>query len=143
MGRSQTLTAAFAYDGERAVLTNHRSTAEPQRPERNNTGTTVQYQAQASRASVIAGIRFENNGSFGFYVAPRLAVSLLASSGNGGVGATLRLSRSNSAQSLPPQVPDCGCVGYFSSTLTRSVRFVVGIAVPKRRLIAVASREFR
>ena len=88
MGRSQTITAGFAYDGERAVLTNHRSTAEPQRPERNNTGTTVQYQAQASRASVIAGIRFENNGSFGFYVAPRLAVSLLASSGNGEVGAT-------------------------------------------------------
>ena len=35
---NQTLTAAFAYDGERGVLTNHRSTAAPQRPTRNNTG---------------------------------------------------------------------------------------------------------
>ena len=42
---NQTLTAAFAYDGERGVLTNHRSTAAPQRPERNNTGTTVQYES--------------------------------------------------------------------------------------------------
>ncbi len=47
MGRSQTLTAAFAYDGERGVLTDHRSTAAPQRPDRNNTGTTVQYEARA------------------------------------------------------------------------------------------------
>ena len=45
VARNQTLTAAFAYDGERGVLTNHRSTAAPQRPERNNTGTTVQYEA--------------------------------------------------------------------------------------------------
>ncbi len=43
VARNQTVTAAFAYDGERGVLTNHRSTAAPQRPERNNTGTTVQY----------------------------------------------------------------------------------------------------
>ncbi len=45
VGRNQTLTAAFAYDGERGVLTNHRSTASPQTPERNNTGTTVQYRS--------------------------------------------------------------------------------------------------
>ena len=45
MAPNQTLTAAFAYDGERGVLTNHRSTAAPQRPTRNNTGTTVQYEA--------------------------------------------------------------------------------------------------
>ena len=78
---NQTLTAAFAYDGERGVLTNHRSTAAPQRPSRNNTGTTVQYEASGERVSVVGGIRFENNGSFGFYVAPRVAASWLVSSG--------------------------------------------------------------
>ena len=75
------MTAAFAYDGERGVLTNHRSTAAPQRPERNNTGTTVQYEASAERVSVVGGIRFENNGSFGFYAAPRVAASWLVNSG--------------------------------------------------------------
>jgi outer membrane cobalamin receptor len=88
IARNQTVTAAFAYDGERGVLTNHRSTAPPQRPERNNTGTTVQYEAVAERVSVVGGIRFENNGSFGFYAAPRLAVAWLVSSGNDDVGAT-------------------------------------------------------
>jgi len=80
---NQILTAAFAYDGERGVLTNHRSTAEPQRPVRNNTGTTAQYEATGDRASFVGGVRFENNGSFGFYVAPRVAVSWLASTGAG------------------------------------------------------------
>jgi vitamin B12 transporter len=88
VARNQTVTAGFAYDGERAVLTDRRSTAQPQRPERNNTGTTVQYEAAAERVSVVGGIRFENNGSFGFYAAPRLAVSWLMSSGNEEVGAT-------------------------------------------------------
>ncbi len=88
IARNQTVTAAFAYDGERGVLTNHASTADPQRPERNNTGTTVQYEASAERVSVVGGIRFENNGSFGFYAAPRVAASWLVSSGNGELGGT-------------------------------------------------------
>jgi vitamin B12 transporter len=88
VARNQTITAAFAYDGERGVLTNHRSTAAPQRPERNNTGTTVQYEASADRVSVVGGIRFENNGSFGFYAAPRVAGSWLVSPGNDGLGST-------------------------------------------------------
>ena len=54
IARNQTVTAAFAYDGERGVLTNHRSTAAPQRPERNNTGTTLQYEADR-RACVARG----------------------------------------------------------------------------------------
>jgi hypothetical protein len=83
IARNQTVTAAFAYDGERGVLTNHRSTAAPQRPERNNTGTTLQYAATVERASLVGGIRFENNGSFGFYAAPRVAVSWLVSQGAG------------------------------------------------------------
>jgi vitamin B12 transporter len=85
---NQTLTAAFSYDGERGVLTNHRSTAAPQQPARNNTGTTVQYEAVTQRASLIGGIRFENNGSFGFYAAPRVAVSWLVGAGNQALGAT-------------------------------------------------------
>ena len=88
VGQGQTLTAAFAYDGERGVLTNHRSTAAPQRPTRNNRGTTVQYEALAKRVSIVGGIRFENNGSFGFYAAPRVAVSWLAGTGNTAIGAT-------------------------------------------------------
>lgn len=88
IARNQILTAAFAYDGERGVLTNHRSTAAPQRPERNNTGTTVQYEATTERLSIVGGVRFENNGSFGFYAAPRLAMSWLVSSGSEEVGTT-------------------------------------------------------
>ena len=85
---NQTLTAAFAYDGERGVLTNHRSTAEPQRPERNNTGTTVQYETITERVSLVGGIRFENNGSFGFYAAPRVSVSWLVGAGGDTIGTT-------------------------------------------------------
>ncbi len=88
---NQTLTAAFEYDGERGTLTNHRSTAAPQRPSRNNTGTTVQYEASNERVSLVGGLRFENNGSFGLYVAPRVAASWLVSegtAGNSGLGAT-------------------------------------------------------
>ena len=88
VARNQVVTAAFAYDGERGVLTNHRSTGAPQRPSRNNTGTTIQYEANAERLSVVGGIRFENNGSFGFYVAPRLAASWVVSAGDEALGAT-------------------------------------------------------
>lgn len=88
IARDQVVTAAFAYDGERGVLTDHRSRTAPRRPERNNTGTTVQYEATAARVSLVGGIRFENNGSFGFYAAPRLAISWLVSSGNERVGTT-------------------------------------------------------
>lgn len=88
VGRNQVLTAAFAYDGERGVLTDHRSGLEPQRPERNNTGTTFQYEGSAERVSLVAGIRLENNGSFGFYAAPRAAVSWLLHSGNAELGTT-------------------------------------------------------
>jgi vitamin B12 transporter len=85
---NQTVTTAFAYDGERGVLTNHRSAAAPQRPERNNTGTTVQYETTTPRLSLVSGVRFEHNGSFGFYAAPRLAASWLASTGGARPGAT-------------------------------------------------------
>ena len=85
---SQTFTAAFAYDGERGVLTDHWAAAAPQRPARNNTGTTVQYEVADGTVSAIGGIRFENNGSFGFYAAPRAAISWLARQDSGNAGAT-------------------------------------------------------
>jgi vitamin B12 transporter len=85
---NQTLTVAFAYDGERGVLTDFTSTADPQTPSRNNTGTTVQYTSIAGPVSLMGGIRFENNGSFGFYMAPRASVSWLIASGNPGAGTT-------------------------------------------------------
>jgi vitamin B12 transporter len=88
MRPGQTLTAAFAYDGERGVLTDFRSTAAPQTPKRNNTGTTVQYESLAGPVSIVGGVRFEHNGSFGNYVAPRAAVSWLISSNNRGAGST-------------------------------------------------------
>ena len=80
IGPNQTLTAAFAYDGERGVLTDFSSTAAPQTPTRNNTGTTVQYESLAGPVSIVGGVRFEHNGSFGNYVAPRAAVSWLVQS---------------------------------------------------------------
>ena len=64
------------------MLTNHRSTAAPQQPSRDNTGTTVQYEASGDRVSLVGGIRFENNGSFGFYVAPRIAASWMIREGS-------------------------------------------------------------
>src|SRR5207302_3611237 len=85
---SQTLTTAFAYDGERGVLTDFKSTAAPQTPERNNTGTTVQYESLAGPVALVGGVRFEHNGSFGNYVAPRAAVSWLIQSKHPGVGST-------------------------------------------------------
>ncbi len=88
LAANQTLTAAFEYDGERGVLTNHRSTADPQRPSRNNTGTTVQHEATLERVTLVSGIRFENNGSFGFYVAPRLSASWLVAEGTDDLGST-------------------------------------------------------
>jgi vitamin B12 transporter len=82
------LTFAFAYDGERGVLTNFLSTAAPQAPSRNNTGTTFQYEGSAGSVSMIGGVRFEHNGSFGSYLAPRVALSWLAQPGRQGLGAT-------------------------------------------------------
>jgi vitamin B12 transporter len=88
IGSSQVLTAAFTYDGERGVLTDHLSNDAPQRPARNNTGTTIQYERVAGPVSVVGGIRFENNGSFGFYAAPRASASWLISAGREGLGVT-------------------------------------------------------
>jgi vitamin B12 transporter len=47
----------------------------------------VQYEAAGDRVSLVGGVRFENNGSFGFYVAPRASVSWLVND-NAQVGTT-------------------------------------------------------
>jgi len=88
IGSSQILTTAFAYDGERGVLTDHLAATSPQRPARNSTGTTVQYEMTSGPVSLVGGIRFENNGSFGFHAVPRASVSWLVSSGDAAAGAT-------------------------------------------------------
>ena len=41
-----------------------------------------------SRVSIVSGIRFENNGSFGFYAAPRVAMSWMAGRATDNLGAT-------------------------------------------------------
>jgi outer membrane cobalamin receptor len=84
----QMLTAAFTYEGERGVLTDHLSTDAPQRPSRDNTGTTVQYEREAGPVSIVGGVRFENNGSFGFYAAPRASASWLVTAGGQRFGST-------------------------------------------------------
>jgi vitamin B12 transporter len=84
------------------------STDPPQRPTRNNTGTTLQYESLAGPVSVVGGIRFENNGSFGFYAAPRASVSWLIrpSSGDGATrlhaGAGLGIKEPTFLQSYSP-----------------------------------------
>ncbi len=74
---SQTFTAAVSFESERGVLTDHLSTEAAQRPSRNNTGVTLQYQQTAGPASILTGIRLEHNGSFGFHAAPRASLSWL------------------------------------------------------------------
>jgi vitamin B12 transporter len=48
----------------------------------------VQYEAAMRSVSLVGGIRFENNGSFGFYIAPRVSATWLIQSGNDGAGST-------------------------------------------------------
>jgi vitamin B12 transporter len=48
----------------------------------------VQYEVAHGSISAVGGVRFENNGSFGFYAAPRATLSWLARQGGGNAGAT-------------------------------------------------------
>ena len=84
---SQILTAAVEVDGERGRQIDHLEST-TRHPGRRNVGTTLQYEAGVERLTFVGGVRFENNGSFGFYAAPRASVSWLASSGSDTFGAT-------------------------------------------------------
>lgn len=80
------LTVAVTWDGERGKLVDDLSGAAPVMPNRNNTGTTVQHEVRFGRISVVSGVRFEHNGSFGFYAAPRASVAWLVRTGKEGIG---------------------------------------------------------
>ena len=58
------------------------------RASRNNTGVTLQYQAVSSRISLVAGVRAEDNASFGTVGVPRVSVSGLLRRGAGPLGDT-------------------------------------------------------
>jgi outer membrane cobalamin receptor len=84
---AQFLTAAFDYDGERATLRDRRAgTAVP--ASRNNTGVTLQYQAVSDVLSVAAGVRVEDNASFGTTGVPRVSASAWLHHGTGPLGDT-------------------------------------------------------
>jgi len=84
---AQFLTAAVDVDAERATLRDRMAGATV-RAARNNAGVTLQYQAVSSRISLVAGVRAEDNASFGTVGVPRLSVSGLAHRGSGTLGDT-------------------------------------------------------
>ena len=71
MARNQTLTAAFALRrrARRADQSPLDGRAAAARAQQHRHDRAVR--SDGERASVVGGIRFENNGSFGFYAAPR------------------------------------------------------------------------
>jgi len=88
-GRAGThiLTGAFDYDGERARLENVLANTVT-RASRNNAGYTVQHQALWANVFVTAGLRIEDNDSFGTAVVPRASVAWTARNGGGTIGDT-------------------------------------------------------
>jgi outer membrane cobalamin receptor len=87
LGAIHLLTAALDWDGERALL-NDRLDAVLVPAERDNVGTSLQHQLVASRATIVTGVRLENNASFGTAVVPRIAAAIVLHEGGGGVGRT-------------------------------------------------------
>jgi len=59
-----------------------------QEPTRNNVGVGLQYQAVSSRLSLVAGVRAEDNDSFGTVGVPRVSASVLVHPGHETVGET-------------------------------------------------------
>jgi outer membrane cobalamin receptor len=83
----QVLTGAVDYDGERATLRDRRA-GTTVLASRNNVGVTLQYQAVSSRVSLVAGVRAEDNASFGTVGVPRVSVSGLLRRSAGLLGDT-------------------------------------------------------
>jgi outer membrane cobalamin receptor len=80
-------TALIEWDGQRARLRNALAgTLVP--ATRDNFGVTLQHQALWPRVFVTAGVRFEQNDSFGSETVPRIAASWYARQGNGRIGTT-------------------------------------------------------
>lgn len=93
-GRAGThlLTAAVEWDGERATIADLvANTAD--RGSRDNFGTTLQHQILWTRVFVTAGLRVENNESFGVSAVPRGSIAWIARRSGGWAGETkLKLS---------------------------------------------------
>jgi outer membrane cobalamin receptor len=81
------VTGAVDWDGERATLRDDLA-ASVVKASRNNVGYTLQYQALWPRVFVIAGLRVEDNDSFGVDTVPRGSVAWIAHAGNGSMGET-------------------------------------------------------
>ena len=88
-GRAGThiLTGAFDFDGERAQLENVLDAAVTN-ASRNNAGYTVQHQALWASVFVTAGLRVEDNDSFGSAVVPRGSIAWTARNSGGAIGET-------------------------------------------------------
>lgn len=88
-GRAGThmVTGAFDFDGERARLADRLAGAVTT-ASRNNAGYTLQHQAMWPRVFVTAGLRVEDNDSFGAAVVPRASVAWTARPGGGAIGET-------------------------------------------------------
>jgi vitamin B12 transporter len=86
------ITAAIEWDGERAVLGDELAGSSTH-ASRDNVGTTLQHQILWPRVYVTAGVRVENNDSFGVSAVPRGSVAWIAHDGRSWMGATkLRVS---------------------------------------------------
>src|SRR6185295_1825527 len=84
---AQIISGVFDYDGERATLRD-RLNITVQEPTRNNIGVGLQYQAVSSRLSLVAGVRAEDNDSFGTLGMPRVSASVLVHPGHEAFGET-------------------------------------------------------
>ena len=71
------LTGALDWDGERGTLEDVLAETS-QDISRNNFGLTLQHQGSWSRVFTTAGVRLENNDSFGGSAAPRASIAVIA-----------------------------------------------------------------
>jgi vitamin B12 transporter len=81
------LTVAAEWDGERATLEDRLASAIT-RASRDNVGATLQHQVLWPRVFVTAGLRLEQNDSFGFAAVPRASVAYIARDSSGLLGTT-------------------------------------------------------
>ena len=82
------LTFGFDWDGERGRLGDRLLPASVGSHERDNFGWVFQDQVLWSRFSLAAGVRLENNDSFGFAAAPRVSAAVFPRLGGGALGGT-------------------------------------------------------
>lgn len=81
------LTGAVEWDGERATLED-RLAASVTRAARDNVGATLHHQVLWPRVFVTAGLRLEQNDSFGFAAVPRASVAVIVRNADTTLGLT-------------------------------------------------------